>query len=398
MTTTNLFNIELSNSYAGDAFAELVRVYNLHRHKLATPANFLGTKLAVGSQVGFLGISQSSADPFSEIGSIAPLTVIAIGTDTLTLSRPSNATTLGSLTYRDPAVNAFKTIEGLKARVNENIIVFDLTKDRSGFVDESFLARAATRSATYDTKIDSVSLVTVPTVPTTNALTVTINAQGYYQVSSYTQFNPTISLVRGQSYSFTSTPSVITAGGFNIVADLQDPVRGLNYYTQHVTVSNNLVTFSVPYDAPSQLFYQSALSPYIYGQINITGGTNLPSLTTQQAWQAAASTIPIDEPIQTIGISLSALGPYRISRWELLPQWQLPNADKDVYLQLQYTTDFANRFPLSALIRLQTLAKTTIDAQLSTAIIPAEAYVYCAVYSPFNLQRLVQQLTLIDTI
>jgi len=402
MAVTDLFNVNFTNSYTGDALSELIRVYNKHAHTVATSTNFLATSLNLTTSVGFVGVSAGTADPFAALTNIAPLTIVGITKTTLTLSRAATTSTLGSLTFVDSISNVYTTIVGLVATANSPNLVFDLTVDRSGFIRSGFIERALVRYITTDTQIKSLALVTSPTVAATNALTVDIDTNGFYHVSSYSAPNPTINLVRGFTYTFTSTAAVGVAGGFNIVRDLQNPSLGLKLYTEHLTVASSgnvsLITFSVGYDAPSLLFYQSGTAPYIYGQINITGGTNLPSLTVQQSWQATAPTIPLDPPTQIAIVSLSSVTPYRITKWETYPHWALPNASRDVFLQLQYTSDGINRQPLSPLIELNSTSTSIVESLLIPTIIPLEATVYCAVYSPFNLERLTQQLTLVDLI
>ena len=86
-------------------------------------------------------------------------------------------------------------------------------------------------------------------------------------------FNPELQLIRGYTYKFSDTDNPTTL-------EIRTSENG-SAYTPGVTTSGNLTTFTVPYDAPDTLYYETTASSLIHGVIKIVNANNgLQSRTT----------------------------------------------------------------------------------------------------------------------
>lgn len=399
MSVLPQFNPNLTNSYSGDAFSELVQSFNIHNHTLASTSNFLAYPLLPGATVSFLGLSQSASDPFSGLSNSIPLVISSVTVGTLTLSRAANTTTLGALTYQNPLTNSFEIIENLRAVAGSNQVSFDLAANRSGFITPELLNSALTRYLIADAQILATGSNSTPILPVPTVLNISTTVAGYYQVSGYLQPNPALTLIRGQSYVLNSNSAVILAGGFNLVTQVRDPVLGLLRVTQGLVVnSNQSQTYTVPYNAPNQLFYQSASQPNLYGNILISGGTIPTPPGLWQPNQSQPPQIPIQPSHQIAILSLSAVSNYRITQLDIHPHWTLPTDPKDVYVQLVVANSLGIATALSPVLKLDTLDSVAVTTDLTNQIIARNNIVYCAVYAPVNLSRISFQLTILDLI
>jgi hypothetical protein len=94
-------------------------------------------------------------------------------------------------------------------------------------------------------------------------------------VSSYTidyQPNPTLSLVRGNTYVFNLNLTGVFPFYIKTIASLGN----INTYDSGVLrngATTGIITFTVPQDAPNTLYYSSANEYNLRGQINIIDGT-----------------------------------------------------------------------------------------------------------------------------
>ena len=114
----------------------------------------------------------------------------------------------------------------------------------------------------------------------------TLHAQTTYNVtasslSAYTinsQSNPTLTLQRGVTYTFN-----VNAFGHPFFIKTALTTGAGDQFTQGVTgngVEVGTLTFSVPANAPDQLFYHCGVHFAMGGTINITGGVNSPPSVT----------------------------------------------------------------------------------------------------------------------
>ena len=103
-------------------------------------------------------------------------------------------------------------------------------------------------------------------------------------MTSYTingQTNPTLTLVRGHTYTF----AVSSSGHPFYIKTAQVTGTGSQFttgVTNNGTTSGTL-TFDVPTSAPNQLFYQCSIHSVMTGVINITS----PSVPSGGAWSSA---------------------------------------------------------------------------------------------------------------
>ena len=80
------------------------------------------------------------------------------------------------------------------------------------------------------------------------------------------EFNPELQLIRGYTYKFSDTDNPTTL-------EIRTSENG-SAYTPGVTTSGNLTTFTVPYDAPDTLYYETTASSLIHGVIKIVNANN----------------------------------------------------------------------------------------------------------------------------
>lgn len=116
-----------------------------------------------------------------------------------------------------------------------------------------------------------------------SAFTVTNSGLTAYLVDGVS--NPTLNLVRGQTYTFN-----VSAIGHPFYIKTARTTGTLDQYTKGVTgngVTSGTLTFVVPSDAPNQLFYQCSVHAAMGGTINITGIVGVPPGGTPQGVPAA---------------------------------------------------------------------------------------------------------------
>jgi len=124
--------------------------------------------------------------------------------------------------------------------------------------------------------LTSVVLVALPEQAT--AFTVTNSGLTAYLVDGAS--NPTLNLVRGQTYTFN-----VSAIGHPFYIKTTATTGTLDQYTNGVTgqgVTSGTLTFVVPTDAPNQLFYHCSLHATMGGTLNITGIVGVPPGGTPQ--------------------------------------------------------------------------------------------------------------------
>jgi hypothetical protein len=387
-------NLANTNSYFGDNLTLLAQTFNSHNHPLASSNNFLTYNLNYADVVGFVGVSQSSSDPFGAIGNAVPLTVVSVSADSLALSRVANTSTLGSLTYFNLSSSSYSVIDSLSVTQGSNLLTFNSTRNRTGFATPNLISKALTRYLTTDVAVFLTGTNEPITRPITETISIDLNSNLFYVAQGYTNSQPNLQLIRGQKYLINLTPQVVSAGSFYLVNRLRDPIYGLDLVKLGVSqvTSPGTIEYTVPYDAPSQLFYQSSLNKNNYGSIFITGGTVIPD---PALWQPNQTTlqVPLNPPHQEAVMLMSTASPYRLGKLEVYPQWSLATAPKDVYVQLQYITNNTTVTALSPLVRLTNFGIVSIQEGLSSVIIPTDALLIVAIYSPVNLKRLSFQLT-----
>ena len=108
------------------------------------------------------------------------------------------------------------------------------------------------------------SITTTPTP--SNTFNVTANGLSAYIINS--QSNPTLSITEGETYTFN-----INASGHPFWIKTVNSTGTGNAYNDGVTnngTANGTITFVVPYDAPSTLYYNCQYHSSMAGIINVT--------------------------------------------------------------------------------------------------------------------------------
>jgi len=107
----------------------------------------------------------------------------------------------------------------------------------------------------------------VPTAEAQTSFTVVNNSNISYTIDSAT--NPTLDLVRGQTYLFE-----VNAIGHPFWIKTQQGTGTANAYNDGVTnngIQSGTISFVVPMNAPATLFYNCEFHASMTGRINVTG-------------------------------------------------------------------------------------------------------------------------------
>jgi|LakMenEpi03Aug12_release.lakeMendotaPanAssembly.Ray.scaffolds.fasta_scaffold37720_5 hypothetical protein len=134
-----------------------------------------------------------------------------------------------------------------------------------------------------------------PTTTTTttvepNTFNVTANGSSNYVINGSS--NPTLSIIEGQAYTFN-----INAVGHPFWIKTVSSTGTGNAYSSGVTnngTDNGTISFVVPYDAPSTLYYNCQLHSAMAGTINVT---DVPTTTTTTTTEALTTTTAPPETV-----------------------------------------------------------------------------------------------------
>ena len=130
-----------------------------------------------------------------------------------------------------------------------------------------------TTTTTTTTTTAAPTTTTTTTTAAPNTFTVTNNGSGNYVINGSS--NPTLSLTEGVTYTFN-----INAATHPFWIKTVSSTGTGNSYNSGVTnngTDNGTITFAVPYDAPSTLYYNCQLHSGMAGTINVT---DVPTTTT----------------------------------------------------------------------------------------------------------------------
>lgn len=404
-TNTKPFSNVFSNTYQGDIITELIKRYNEHDHSIAFLKSFLVYGLVKDQVVSFFTTAASGdPDPFSGIGATVDLTITRVTATSLTLSRPANTATVGTLSYTEGGV--LKTIPGLSCTNGSAVLTWANADNDAGTINPVTILKILQKPWNSYYPINNASTVPTYTPPTTAPVvnyTVGLNNAGqfiYSQGSVLSTPNQTINLVRGSVYNFNFTTDLLAQGGFHIVSDLVNTAYPLKLYTAGVSAirdgSGTTVIgtqFYVPLTAPPTLYYQSGTSNTRYGQFNISGG----ELTTDNAiyalWQSATTTaIPTELPDHLIPLAIKTPNQLRLVEWNLLPQWSSAQRIGYIYVQLQlHLPNQGGISALSPVTLIDDAGQQTVPLN-QDIIIPANSMVAAALYNPYLIKGLHQEL------
>jgi len=163
---------------------------------------------------------------------------------------------------------------------------------------------APTTTTTTTTAAPTTAAPTTTTTTTTaapNTFNVTANGSSNYVINGSS--NPTLSITEGETYTFN-----INASGHPFWIKTVSSTGTGNSYSSGVTnngTDNGTITFVVPYDAPSTLYYNCQLHSAMAGTINVTDvpTTTTTTTTTTTAAPPATSTLTFEFIGSTFGTS-----------------------------------------------------------------------------------------------
>jgi hypothetical protein len=148
-------------------------------------------------------------------------------------------------------------------------------------------------------------LVTSAGVAAAQTFTVTPFDSTAYVIDQ--QNNPTLTLTRGQTYTFN-----VNASGHPFWIKTARGAGSVNHYDNGVTNNGDdvgTVTFTVPLDAPNPLFYNCGVHPPMGGTINIVAESTPTSTATRSPTPTASQTrtpTPSASPTATPTADVSA--------------------------------------------------------------------------------------------
>ena len=150
----------------------------------------------------------------------------------------------------------------------------------------------AAPTTTTTTTTTAAPTTTTTTTAAPNTFNVTNNGSGNYVINGSS--NPTLSITEGQTYTFN-----INAVGHPFWIKTVSSIGTGNAYSSGVTnngTDNGTITFAVPYDAPSTLYYNCQLHSGMAGTINVT---DVPTTTTTTTAEPTTTTTTTAAPTTT---------------------------------------------------------------------------------------------------
>jgi hypothetical protein len=134
----------------------------------------------------------------------------------------------------------------------------------------------------------------VEQVPEVVASTITVQNSGasdyVFAAEGLEGNDPTLTLVRGQTYEFD-----VTAGGHPFLIKTIQGTGSSNQYNEGITnngVSNGKLTFTVPNDAPSTLYYNCQFHGSMTGTINIVDNNDNGNIIDSASNTSSGGSIP----------------------------------------------------------------------------------------------------------
>ena len=118
--------------------------------------------------------------------------------------------------------------------------------------------------------------------------TTEVNRKGFYKINENPNPNPTLTVVEGETYTFN-----VKALGHPFWIKTVKSTGTENAYSSGVTnngIADGTITFTVPYDAPSILYYNCQLHSSMAGEIIVID-------------------VPVPPPVSVIDVTISTLSP-----------------------------------------------------------------------------------------
>lgn len=197
-----------------------------------------------------------------------------------------------ALTTADVAENTNLYFTDERA-VNSGSSTYILQTNQQTIINSASAAAYASSSAYTDSEINALTTndIPEPIIEGSQTFTVINDGLGAYVVDGVS--NPTFNLVRGKTYTF-----VINASGHPFwIQTVSGGYSSGNIYstgTTNLGTDNGTITWSIPLDAPSTLYYACQFHSSMQGTINIVDpGDNL-YFTNERAINAGSATyIPL---------------------------------------------------------------------------------------------------------
>lgn len=405
-SNTKPFSALYTNTYYGDILSELVRLYNSHDHAITSLKSFAVLNLQKSQQISFTP-TDNLPDPFNQLNNTNPLTIEKITASTLTVNRNALANVEGFLTYTNG--NEYQQINNVTTQAGSADIIWQDNPTDAGSITPNTLSALLEKTYTnyykfLDNSDESLNLYTAPTSAESSKtrLFVSLNLLDQFEIvdeeNKSVLVNNILTLNRGSVYEFYLSESLIVDGGFYLVEDLVNPAYPIKPINSGVSPIKDLTQvligfkFYVPAATPSTIYYQSKTAANRYGQINIVGGELTEDNAVYALWQDKLDlTVPSQVPDYLIPLTISTSKPSRLIDWYLYPEWTGSLDIGRLFIQLQLHNASTGITALSDLTLIDSLGKHLIDID-QNYIIPQNSCMMCAVYTPYKVKGLWQEL------
>ena len=214
------------------------------------------------------------------------------------------------LTTTDIAEGTSKYFTNQRA-IDAASATYILQTNQQSIINSASATAYASASAYTNSEINALTTSDVPepTVAGNETFTVTNSGTGAYVVASVN--NPTFTLVKGNTYTF-----VINASGHPFwIQSASGAYSSGNIYstgTTNLGTDNGTITWTIPLNAPSVLYYACQLHSSMQGTINLVDPGNL-YFTHARAINAASATfIPLSSQQSIINSASAAAVTYLV--------------------------------------------------------------------------------------
>ncbi len=393
--------INLSNTLSaqrGDSLDTAFQKFNTHVHSTAKAASFLAEPIKVGDVISLRDIN--GEEVYRPNFTSLPVTVTQVTNDYLVLSQFARATVEdGVATYgsNGRALPFVRSVQGSNRLYRTEI--------PDGFISAQELDRLVKTSYTGTLNLPQVPESEDEPFGVSAVIGVSI-VDGNYRFISNLEIdpqadNPVLQLYRGVTYRFRLS-SYAQLSGFYLTTNLTsvgDPPAtryesGVRYFSAGGLITD--VIFTVPYDAPEILVYQS-LGGAISGQIQILSS----DITQSRDYFAQIQSLTggfLSEPLPVLNppIILSAVDQYRLTQLHVLPVWNTELAAGAASVRLSYQTPLGTTY-ITPYINLSQVGRLTYTLAETPLINPGEA-VHLSVFTRNQLIALHYQLDVVRVI
>jgi len=230
-----------------------------------------GTNYAIVSYQGVL--SDKASCTFTTTSTTTTTTTTSTTTTTTTTAAPTTTTT----TTAAPTTTTTTTAAPTTTTTTTAAPTTTTTTTAAPTTTTTTTTTAAPTTTTTTTAAPTTTTTTTTAAP--NTFNVTANGSANYVINGSS--NPTLSITEGETYTFN-----INASGHPFWIKTVSSTGTGNSYSSGVTnngTDNGTITFVVPYDAPSTLYYNCQLHSGMAGTINVTDVVTTTTTTTTAA-------------------------------------------------------------------------------------------------------------------